>query len=126
MERSEHEQRKNRVMERSRDDRLKWQETIQQRQTEAPEGADGFTASALKDFDTYRDEALKTADLDTIAVAREVETLLAKFANWVENADEQRRLRLNLYKPVIRLPDEQRKAVVEQIMQVLEQTAGSR
>lgn len=60
LERSEHEQRKNRVMERSRDDRLKWQETMQQRQTEAPEGADGFTASALKDFDTYRDEALKS------------------------------------------------------------------
>ncbi len=58
--RSEHEQRKNRVMERSRDDRLKWQETMQRRQTEAPEGADGFTASALKDFDTYREEALKT------------------------------------------------------------------
>lgn len=55
-----------------------------------------------------RDEALKTAGLDTIAVAREVETLLAKFPNWVENADEQR------------------KAAVEQIMQVLEQTAGSR
>lgn len=58
--RSEHEQRKNRVMERSRDDRLKWQENMQQRQTEAPEGADGFTSSALKDFDTYREEALKT------------------------------------------------------------------
>lgn len=73
-----------------------------------------------------RDEGLKTAGLDTIAVAREVETLLGKFPNWVENADEQRRLRLNLYKPVIKLPDEQRKAAVEQIMQVLEQTAGGR
>lgn len=73
-----------------------------------------------------RDEALKSAGLDTVAVAREVETLLAKFPNWVENADEQRRLRLNLYKPVIKLPDEQRKAAVEQIMQVLEQTAGAR
>lgn len=58
--RAEHEQRKARVMERSRDDRLKWQETMQQRQTEAPEGADGFTPSVLKDFDTYREEALKT------------------------------------------------------------------
>jgi type I restriction enzyme R subunit len=73
-----------------------------------------------------RDEALRTAGLDTIAVALEVETLLGKFPNWVENADEQRRLRLNLYKPVIKLPDEQRKATVEQIMQVLEQTAGGR
>ena len=73
-----------------------------------------------------RDEALAAAGLDTLAVAREVETLLGKFPNWVENPDEQRRLRLNLYKPVIKLPDEQRKAAVEQIMQVLEQTAGDR
>ena len=71
-----------------------------------------------------RDQALTEAGLDTLAVAREVETLLAKFPNWVENPDEQRRLRLNLYKPVIKLPDAQRKAAVEQIMQVLEQTAG--
>lgn len=69
-----------------------------------------------------RDETLTGAGLDTLAVAREVETLLGKFPNWVENADEHRRLRLNLYKPVIKLPDEQRKAAVEQIMQVLEQT----
>lgn len=71
-----------------------------------------------------RDESLAVAGLDTLAVAREVETVLTKFPNWVENADEQRRLRLNLYKPVIKLPDEQRKTAVEQIMQVLEQTAG--
>jgi type I restriction enzyme R subunit len=70
-----------------------------------------------------RDEALTEAGLDTLAVAREVETLLGKFPNWVENPDEQRRLRLNLYKPVIKLPDEQRKAAVEQIMQVLDETA---
>ncbi|MEV8440111.1 HsdR family type I site-specific deoxyribonuclease [Actinosynnema sp. NPDC051121] len=69
-----------------------------------------------------RDEALTSAGLDTLAVAREAETLLGKFPNWVENPDEQRRLRLNLYRPVIKLPDEQRKSVVEQIMQVLEQT----
>lgn len=71
-----------------------------------------------------RDAVLVGAGIDTLAVAREVETLLGKFPNWVENPDEQRRLRLNLYKPVIKLPDEQRKAAVEQIMQVLEQTAG--
>ncbi|MYS15549.1 HsdR family type I site-specific deoxyribonuclease [Streptomyces sp. SID4982] len=71
-----------------------------------------------------RDEALIDAGLDTLAVAREVESLLDKFPNWVENSDEQRRLRLNLYKPVIKLPDEQRRMVVEQVMQLLEQMAG--
>jgi type I restriction enzyme, R subunit len=49
-----------------------------------------------------RDETLNGAGLDTMVVAREVETLLGKFPNWVENPDEQRRLRLNLYKPVIK------------------------
>ena len=70
-----------------------------------------------------RDDKLMEAGLNTVAVAREVETLLAQFPNWVENPDEQRRLRLNLYKPVINLPDDERKATVEQIMQVLERTA---
>lgn len=75
-------------------------------------------------WELSRDEALTEAGLDTLAVAREVETLLDKFPNWVENPDEQRRLRLNLYKPVIKLPDEQRRTVVEEIMQLLEQMAG--
>jgi type I restriction enzyme R subunit len=70
-----------------------------------------------------QDESLATPGLDSLAVAREVEAVLAKFPNWIENPDEQRRLRLNLYKPVIMLPDAQRKAAVEQIMQVLEETA---
>jgi type I restriction enzyme R subunit len=64
------------------------------------------------------------AGLDSVAVAKEVEGLLDKFPNWVEYPDERRRLRLNLYKPVLNLPDDQRKAAVEQIMQVLEQAAG--
>ncbi|MFJ3081771.1 type I restriction endonuclease subunit R [Streptomyces halstedii] len=75
-------------------------------------------------WELSRDEALTETGLDTLAVAREVETLLDKFPNWVENPDEQRRLRLNLYKPVIKLPDEQRRTVVEEIVQLLEQMAG--
>ncbi|CPZ27969.1 HsdR family type I site-specific deoxyribonuclease [Mycobacteroides abscessus] len=71
-----------------------------------------------------RETTLSAAGLDSLAVAREVEAVIAKFPNWVENPDEQRRLRLNLYKPVIKLPDELRKAVVEQIMQVLDQAKG--
>jgi type I restriction enzyme R subunit len=71
-----------------------------------------------------RDEALIETGLDTLAVAREVETLLGKFPNWVENPDEQRRLRQNLYKPVIKLGVEKSKQAVEQIMQVIEQVAG--
>jgi len=68
--------------------------------------------------------ALAGTELDSLVVAREVEALLGKFPNWVENPDERRRLRLNLYKPVLSLQDDQRRAAVEQIMQVLEQVAG--
>lgn len=50
-----------------------------------------------------RDEALTAAGLDTLAVAREVEILYRQVPNWSRTADEQRRLRLNLYKPVITL-----------------------
>jgi type I restriction enzyme R subunit len=71
-----------------------------------------------------QNESLARAGLDSLAVAKEVEAVLAKFPNWIENPDEQRRLRLNVYKPVIKLADAQRKAAVEQIMQVLEETAG--
>ena len=71
-----------------------------------------------------QDQSLASAGLDSLAVAKEVETVLAKFPNWIENPDEEPRLRLNLYKPVIKLPDAQRKAAVEQIMQILEETAG--
>ncbi|WP_040837376.1 type I restriction endonuclease subunit R [Nocardia brevicatena] len=71
-----------------------------------------------------QDESFAAAGLDTLAVAKEAETVLAKFPNWVENPDEQRRLRLNLYKPVIKLGVDEGKRAVEQMMQVLEQTAG--
>jgi hypothetical protein len=57
--RIEHEQRKARVIERIRDDRLKWLDEMQRRKTEAPEGADGFTPKALADFDTYRKKAVE-------------------------------------------------------------------
>jgi type I restriction enzyme R subunit len=72
-----------------------------------------------------RDDGLTAADLNTLVVAREVETLIGKFPNWVENSDERRRLRQNLYKPLINLPADKRAKSVEQIMQVLDQTAGA-
>lgn len=73
-----------------------------------------------------KDDGLSTAGLDTVAVAREIEATLAKFPNWLENSDEQRRLRQTLYRPLINLPAEPRAAAVEQIMHVLTETAGAR
>jgi type I restriction enzyme R subunit len=70
------------------------------------------------------DPALSDVGLDTLSVAREVESFLAKFPNWVENPDEHRRLRQNLYKPLIGLPADKRAMVVERIMRVLEEATG--
>jgi type I restriction enzyme R subunit len=71
-----------------------------------------------------QDGALAGARLESLAVAKEVEARLAQFPNWLENPDERRRLRLNLYKPVLSLAVDLRKAVVKQIMQVLERASG--
>lgn len=71
------------------------------------------------------DDGLSTTGLNTLAIAHEIEATLAKFPNWLENSDEQRRLRQNLYKPLINLPAEKRAAAVDQIMHVLTQTAGA-
>ncbi|CAL9677698.1 DNA primase (plasmid) [Actinosynnema sp. ALI-1.44] len=85
----------------------------------AAEGSDLNAVGAAVHWQLSQDEALAAAGLDALEVAREVETMLGKFPNWVENPDEQRQLRANLYKLVIELPGEPRKAVVEQIMQVI-------
>lgn len=69
------------------------------------------------------DEVVKSAGIDTMAAAREIAATLAKFPNWRENADEKRRLRLNLYKPLLAISAQERAEVIERIMQVLEQTA---
>jgi type I restriction enzyme R subunit len=68
-----------------------------------------------------RDDGAKAASFDGMAASREIETVLAKFPSWRENPDEKRRLRAGLYKPLLALGKEDRAAVIERIMQVLEQ-----
>lgn len=58
-ERLQHEQRKARVNERLSNDRLTWTKQLQDEQTAAPPGADGFTPAVLKKMDAYRDQAAK-------------------------------------------------------------------
>lgn len=58
---------------------------------------------------------------DPIATAREVESVMEKFPNWRENADERRHLRASLYKPLLTLDKETRTAAIDHVMQVLEQ-----
>lgn len=70
-----------------------------------------------------QDHGSKATSFDGMAASREIETVLTKFPSWRENADERRRLRAGLYKPLLGLDREDRAAVIERIMQVLEQAA---
>ena len=65
------------------------------------------------------DVAIQRAGIDPAQVAREVETLIERFPNWSENADEQRRLRLSLYKPLLALDKDERARTVDDTMHVL-------
>lgn len=58
-QRLEHEQMKARVIDRSRDDRLKWTQRLEDLKNSAAPGAEGFTPSVMKELDGYREQALK-------------------------------------------------------------------
>lgn len=64
LERLEDEQRRTRTSERISNDWLKWVRHLQDKQNAAPPGADGFTPAVLKEFDGYREEALKSVTDD--------------------------------------------------------------
>ena len=69
---------------------------------------------ALKD-----EEPLKAESVSTVELAREAETLLHRFPNAAASADERRRLRAALYRPLLRLGPKARSRVVESILTVL-------
>ncbi|GHE36763.1 type I deoxyribonuclease HsdR [Streptosporangium violaceochromogenes] len=63
------------------------------------------------------------AGFDPMTAAREIETVLAKFLTWQENSEERRRLRAQLYKPLLALGKDERADAIDKIMQVLEQAS---
>jgi type I restriction enzyme R subunit len=80
----------------------------------------GLTPKAFAVFWGLRDApALKAAGLAPMELARETETLLARFPNAAVNADEQRRLRAALYRPLLELPKEARTRVVDAIVAIV-------
>jgi type I restriction enzyme R subunit len=82
--------------------------------------ASGLTARVFAAFWSLReDAALKTAAVDPMVVAQEVEKLSARFPNAVVNPEEKRRLRAALYQPLLKLGREDRARVVEVIMAYL-------
>jgi type I restriction enzyme R subunit len=77
----------------------------------------GLTPKAFAAFWALRDEAaLKQAGIDPLELGKEIEKLLARFPNFLVNADEQRQLRAALYRPLITLAREPRTLVVERIV----------
>jgi type I restriction enzyme, R subunit len=72
----------------------------------------GLSSKAFGVFWLLRNEAaLKSAGVDPMEIARETEVLLARFPNASVNADEQRRLRAALYRPLLALKDERMRIV---------------
>ncbi len=77
----------------------------------------GLSTRAFSVFWTLRDDsALKAAGVSPMEIAREAESLLARFPNAGVNADEQRRLRASLYRPLLALQKDDRSRVVDLIV----------
>lgn len=68
-------------------------------------------AWALRD-----DPSLEAAGIDPKGVGREIEALMERFPNAHVNADERRRLRASLYRPLLKLPTEERTCIVDLIV----------
>ena len=80
----------------------------------------GLSARAFGVYWSLRaDATLKAAGVDAMALAREAESLSGRFPNAAVNADEERRLRAALYKPLLKLAKEERAQVVERVVSLL-------
>ena len=77
----------------------------------------GLSAKGFAVYWALRDEkSLKAAGVDAMEIAREAEMLATRFPNAAVNTDEQRRLRANLYKPLLPLASDERTRLVETIV----------
>lgn len=65
------------------------------------------------------DEAVKASGINAADIAKEAELLLARFPNAAVNADEQRRLRASMYKPLLALAPNERARVVDLVVRLL-------
>ena len=65
------------------------------------------------------DEALAKAGISAVELARDAETVLARFPNAQVNEDERRRLRAALYRPLLGVEKVDRGRVVEAILAIL-------
>lgn len=80
----------------------------------------GLSPRAFGVYWTLKDDAaLGAAGISALELALEAETQLARFPNARVNADEQRRLRAALYRPVLDLGKQERGRVVDAVLAIL-------
>ena len=65
------------------------------------------------------DDALKVAGVSAMAFAEEAQALMDRFPNAAVNADEQRRLRISLYNPLLKVQGVERGRIVDQTLTIL-------
>jgi type I restriction enzyme, R subunit len=80
----------------------------------------GLSVRAFGVYWTLKDDkALGAAGISAQDLAQEAEALLARFPNATVNADEHRRLRAALYRPLLGLDKEERGRVVDLVLAIL-------
>jgi type I restriction enzyme R subunit len=90
---------------------------VEKENTKASAADSGLSPKAFAVLWMLRgDTALRSTGIDAKQIAVETEALMARFPNASVNADEQRRLRAGLYRPLLALSKEDRSRVVDQII----------
>jgi type I restriction enzyme, R subunit len=80
----------------------------------------GLSTRAFGVYWSLKDDATLTkAGLSSVEMAKEAETLLARFPNARVNDDEQRRLRAALYRPLLGVDKQDRGRIVEAVLAIL-------
>jgi type I restriction enzyme R subunit len=80
----------------------------------------GLSDRAFGIFAVLSKEApLQELKVDIQRLAVNIELAVDQYPHWRENADEERRLRSGLYKPLLELPAEPRREIIEKVMNVL-------
>lgn len=67
----------------------------------------------------HDDEAVKSAGVDAMTLAKDIEQWLDRFPHAQANPDEQRRLRAAIYKPLLGLLPEERARAVGLVLKLL-------
>ena len=88
-----------------------------------PPNATSLATLSARAFAVYwtlkDDKAVQAAGISAQDLAHEAETLLTRFPNANVNADERRRLRAALYRPLLGLKGEERARVVDLVLAIL-------